>query len=354
MHKHNNCIIFVLMDNIIVKIYKLVDPNTLETRYIGRTTQTLNKRLNGHLSKARKSTSNCHIKNWIMSLLRDNKKPIIKYITEIEGWSESYKYEQLLIKEYLENKHDLTNGHDRGEGGLLRNFTLEQRLKISQSVKKLHDEGLLHCGRKPLNVYDLNGEFIVKFESITSCAKWLKISDKQLQLSLKRKAKRVHDFQITFEDDKAPGKYSNKRTSESNLKEIYFNDLFSSEYLYFKSRKDAIDYFKVSNNTFNYYIKKNKLYLNKYLISNARLKQGELLENPTLERQKEDNQQPSLSSNTFEGSTTNSQVQTDYAEDGNANKSALPFIIERDKYGEPLMSLSYKMIDFSNKGDDIV
>lgn len=51
------------------------------------------------------------------------------------------------------------------------------------------------------------------------------------------------------------------------------------------------------------------------------LKQDELLENP-----EEDNQQPSLSSNTFEGSTTNSQVQTGNAEDGNADTSVLPSI----------------------------
>lgn len=49
------------------------------------------------------------------------------------------------------------------------------------------------------------------------------------------------------------------------------------------------------------------------------LKQGELLENP-----EEDNQQPSLNSNVFEGSTTNSRIQTSNVEDGNANTSALP------------------------------
>ena len=48
-------------------------------------------------------------------------------------------------------------------------------------------------------------------------------------------------------------------------------------------------------------------------------KQGELLENLEV-----DNQQPSLSSNTFEGSTTNTRVQTDSAEDGNSDTSALP------------------------------
>lgn len=47
-------------------------------------------------------------------------------------------------------------------------------------------------------------------------------------------------------------------------------------------------------------------------------KQGELLENPEV-----DNQQPSLSSNTFEGSTTNNRVQTDNAEDSNIDTSAL-------------------------------
>lgn len=67
----------------------------------------------------------------------------------------------------------------------------------------------------------------------------------------------------------------------------------------------------------------------KFLIcKSVHLKQGELLENPTLERQKEDNQQPSLSSNTFEGSTTNSRVQN---LDSNADTSALQFDIKYDR-----------------------
>jgi hypothetical protein len=49
------------------------------------------------------------------------------------------------------------------------------------------------------------------------------------------------------------------------------------------------------------------------------VKQGELLEHPV-----RDNQQPSLDSNVFEGSTTNNRVQTDYAEDSNVDTSTLP------------------------------
>ena len=50
----------------------------------------------------------------------------------------------------------------------------------------------------------------------------------------------------------------------------------------------------------------------------AQVKQGELLETPAM-----DNQQPSLSSNTLEGSTTNSRVLIGKAKDGNADTSAL-------------------------------
>jgi len=50
-------------------------------------------------------------------------------------------------------------------------------------------------------------------------------------------------------------------------------------------------------------------------------KQGELLENHN-----NDNQQPSLISNDLEGSTTNTQVLTDNAEDSNGNTSSLPGI----------------------------
>lgn len=49
------------------------------------------------------------------------------------------------------------------------------------------------------------------------------------------------------------------------------------------------------------------------------LKQGELPESLEV-----DNRQPSIYRNIIEGSTTNSQVLTDNAEDGNTDTSALP------------------------------
>jgi hypothetical protein len=62
---------------------------------------------------------------------------------------------------------------------------------------------------------------------------------------------------------------------------------------------------------------------------------------------REGNQQPSLDSNIFEGSTTNSRVLTSSVEDSNANTSVLPGI----------KGTTFKIIlnkDFFNTSDDIV
>lgn len=67
------------------------------------------------------------------------------------------------------------------------------------------------------------------------------------------------------------------------------------------------------------------------------VKQGELLEHP-----QEDNQQPSLSSNTLEGSTTNNRVLSDNAEDSNVDTSTLQSFIEKQK---PLDSEFNQIID---------
>lgn len=67
-----------------------------------------------------------------------------------------------------------------------------------------------------------------------------------------------------------------------------------------------------------------------------------------------DNQQPSLGSNTFEGSTTNSQIQTDNAEDGNGNTSAL---LGYKKSETKLVGVNFILKDGSEmfiSNDDIV
>jgi len=88
----------------------------------------------------------------------------------------------------------------------------------------------------------------------------------------------------------------------------------------------------------------------KYLIyKNVHVKQGELLENPEVNQ---DNQQPSLGSNTFEGSTTNSQIQTGNAEDGNTDTSALPFKIDPNGFVTTILENGIKVEWIPIKGVD--
>ena len=88
-----------------------------------------------------------------------------------------------------------------------------------------------------------------------------------------------------------------------------------------------------------YMNRKHKKYLH---YKNVHVKQDELSGKPC-----EGNQQPSLDSNIFEGSTTNSRVLTSSVEDSNANTSVLPGI----------KGTTFEIIlnrDFSKTGDDIV
>lgn len=192
-----------------VKIYLLRDPQTQEIRYIGRTKNDLKIRLRGHISKAKKKKTykDC----WITNLSNVNLKPSIELLTVVNGWKESYKYEQSLIKEYLAKGYKLTNLHDRGEGEKQRNFSNEQREKISNSLKKLYQEGKLYCGQIPLKVFDLNGNFISNFNSYKECAEYIGVTRKHLECSMQRKAKRLRNFQIRKMTEENPSKYINPR-----------------------------------------------------------------------------------------------------------------------------------------------
>lgn len=270
-----------------VKIYVLKDPLTNEIRYLGRTKNSLKIRLNGHFSKAKQNKFKTHKDNWILSL---KTKPVIELLEIVNGWEESYKKEQELIKLYLKNGFKLTNLHDRGAGGLLRDISKEQKEKISLKVRQLHQEGKLHCGRKSVDIYDLQGNFIKNFISYKEASEFIGISQKQFQSSMKRKAKRIKNYQVMSQGSLPPDCWK-QRTGEisKNFKPLFVWDILKQEITEFEAVKRFKEYFKVGSSTVNYYVNTSKLFKNRYLIANARLKLDELLEN--LEA---DNQQPSL------------------------------------------------------------
>ena len=77
-----------------VKIYKLIDPNTNEVRYVGKTITKLYDRMKVHVRQSRVASKHTHKEAWIKGLLNKGLKPIIELIEEvcIESWAEREMY----------------------------------------------------------------------------------------------------------------------------------------------------------------------------------------------------------------------------------------------------------------------
>lgn len=166
-----------------VKIYCLIDPITCKVRYIGRTTKKyLEHRLIEHLSKAKyferylPGKAFPHRVNWIKSLLNQGLEPKIRLLCEVEGWTESHQKERFLINKY-KNSRNLTNSEDRGEGGINKIISQEQRIQISKTLKEFNKkDNNMDRYYSEVFVYDKDGKFVKKFKSNIEAAKELKVS----------------------------------------------------------------------------------------------------------------------------------------------------------------------------------
>lgn len=93
-------------------IYCLVDPRNGEPRYVGKTVQELEVRVNCHMQ----DKSNCHRVHWLNELKREGLKPDYFIIEEIEGawpWQES---ERFWIGYFKRSGFKLTNNTSGGDG----------------------------------------------------------------------------------------------------------------------------------------------------------------------------------------------------------------------------------------------
>ena len=93
-------------------IYMLLDPRTDLVRYVGKTIQPPEKRLNAHMNER----SNCHRVHWLQQLKSLGLKPELIILEEIKGewpWQESERY---WIKYFKTLGHVLTNNTSGGDG----------------------------------------------------------------------------------------------------------------------------------------------------------------------------------------------------------------------------------------------
>jgi hypothetical protein len=117
-------------------IYSLSDPDTNEVRYIGKA-NNLKYRLWAHIHEAKHNLRNHHKCNWINTLLKKDKKPIIEIIEEvsIDDWQASEIY---WISQFIAWGFNLINKTKGGECGIISENC---RKALALSKKRGHSKG---------------------------------------------------------------------------------------------------------------------------------------------------------------------------------------------------------------------
>jgi group I intron endonuclease len=117
-----------------VKIYTLSDPITLEIRYIGKTVQSLERRLDGHIMSSIRNREKSHKCNWIKHLYKKDLSPIIELLDEIDENNWEFT-EQYWIAQFKAWNFILLNMTDGGTGNKNQIYTEERRQKMKEKLK---------------------------------------------------------------------------------------------------------------------------------------------------------------------------------------------------------------------------
>ena len=170
-----------MVDTRRVKIYVLKHPDTLEIRYVGKTVRSLSKRLGNHIANAKGNKHNKHLSNWILSILREDKSPIIELIEECDYsvWQEREKY---WISKFP-NLINLTIGGD-GCKGFIHSPETIAKLRLVNLGKK-HTEEFKKAMSKRLKGVPLSKEHIAKIVKANTGRKASEETKKKLSESHK-------------------------------------------------------------------------------------------------------------------------------------------------------------------------
>lgn len=160
-------------------IYSLVDPNTNEIRYIGKSNNP-NKRLYDHIHSC--NLTHTHKNIWIKSLIKENKKPIVNIIQEvpINEWE---FYEKYWINEYRNKGSKLTNLEPGGNGLTRHTYNTKERMKLRHiehpNYNKCKDKHYI------IDKEELYQKYIVENLSINECVKYFNIPQTTIYRNLK-------------------------------------------------------------------------------------------------------------------------------------------------------------------------
>lgn len=202
------------------RIYYLNSSDDITIKYIGLTKNTLKRRLNGHLYC---SKNNLKKSNWIKSVLNKNEKIIINLLEDnILTLEEAYIKEIYYIEKYKKLGLDLKN---LSNGGLINS---KEYIKVA-----------INKCKKKINMFNIYGDIIKSFDSLTDASKYLDTTVSNICLSIKgtRLVKNQYIFKFIGEDFSP----IRNRSIPISVLDINTNNLYK-----FNSIKEACKQLKIS------------------------------------------------------------------------------------------------------------
>lgn len=174
-----------------VKIYTLEDPESGDIRYVGMTTGTLKQRLSQHVYDGRNRRS--HKSNWISSMLKVDKRPVIKLLEECHEdiWED---VERMYISLFKTWGFNLTNLDEGGKGSIINR-------------KDRHVCGYLRsieAHKKVISMYNMNGDHVRDFKSLNEATFYCTGENKKkstITECLRGRAKTAYGYLWTYKGD---------------------------------------------------------------------------------------------------------------------------------------------------------
>ena len=210
-------------------IYTLEDPDTGEIRYIGKTVKPLKSRLTGHIYTARKV--NNHRCNWIKSIIKRGKKPVIKFLDAC-NWDESQSLETYWIFQFKSWGYSLVNATDGGEGNLGLKLSKERKYKLILSVSKI------------VYQYSLKGIFIKEYSSVAEAAKDIGYKSSKISLAARGLRGKAAEFLWSYEKFTTLPSYERKKKNISKEQKIIISEVRSIPIEQLNLKKEHIEFWE--------------------------------------------------------------------------------------------------------------
>lgn len=180
-------------------IYGLVDPDTFEIRYVGKSTYGIARaKMHGQPAQLRKNV-NLHKCNWIRKLHKYNKDYIILILHTDANADCLGSIETDIIKDCRQAGHRLLNQTDGGEGTCGRIVSDQTRNKISATKLGVKSSSI-HCSNLAVahGARDFVDQYGNVYKSIRKAAKELNIAASDICRVLKGKRYYVGGYSFKY------------------------------------------------------------------------------------------------------------------------------------------------------------